>query len=454
MSERILLIDDDESLLRVTEYNLANGGFEVITAGTGQSGLALFHERQPDLVITDVKLGDMNGIELMAAIKEKAKEVPVIVITAFGSIELAVQAMQEGAFTFITKPYDREVLRHSCRKALDVKALRTQKELLKEEVDRLTGTKGMETANPAMAEVLEIAIKAASSKASILISGESGTGKEVLARLIHRHSLRTDGPMVSVNCAALPPTLIESELFGHIKGAFTGAVTNRKGRFQAADKGTLFLDEIGELQIDLQAKLLRALQEKEVEPVGSDRIEQVDVRLITATNKNLKKAIVEGEFREDLFYRLGVIDLYLPPLRERKEDIGVLAKHFLSQMMSPPDLELTGEAVTAMQEYSWPGNIRELQNVIERAVILRKGSSITAKDLNLKQESTSKETSYTIPKDGVDLVEIEKKYITEALKISEGNMSEAARLLNIPRHVLVYRLEKYGISKDPFIKTR
>ncbi len=450
MTEKILLIDDDESLLRVTEYNLVSGGFEVLTAGFGKSGLALFEEMHPDLVITDVKLGDMNGIDLLVAIKEREEDVPVIVITAFGSIELAVQAMQLGAFTFITKPFDREVLRQSCKKALEVKALQSQKELLIEEVDRLTGTKGMETANPAMAELLDIALKAASSEASILISGESGTGKEVLARLIHRNSLRSDGSMISVNCAALPATLIESELFGHVKGAFTGAVANRKGRFQAADGGTLFLDEIGELQIDLQAKLLRTLQEKEVEPVGSDRVEKVDVRLITATNKDLKMAIGEGDFREDLFYRLGVIDLFLPPLRERKEDVEDLAKHFLRQVQAPPDVELAKESLATMQNYSWPGNIRELQNVIERAVILRKSNSITVEDLNLGRRQVA-DPVFRIPPEGVDLVEIEKNYICEALKISKGNMSEAARLLSIPRYVLVYRLEKYGISKATFV---
>ncbi len=452
MAETILLIDDDESLLRVTEYNLASGGFEVVTANSGAKGLTLFRERQPDLVITDVKLGDMNGIELLTVVKKQAVDVPVIVITAFGSIELAVQAMQQGAFNFVTKPFDREVLRQSCRKALEVKALHSQKELLKEEVDRLTGTTGMETANSAMAEILDMSLRAASSEASILISGESGTGKEVLARLIHQHSLRFNGPMVSVNCAALPATLIESELFGHVKGAFTGAVANRKGRFQAADRGTLFLDEIGELQIDLQAKILRSLQEKEVEPVGSDRVEKVDVRLIAATNKDLKKAIADGEFREDLYYRLGVIDLFLPPLRARTEDIETLARHFLRQLNAPADVDFSPAALTALHAYSWPGNIRELQNVIERSVILRKGSLIDADDLNLQGTQRHEHQGFNIPPEGVDLAEIEKAYITAALKMSAGNMAEAARLLKIQRHVLIYRLEKYNIPKHSLPK--
>lgn len=447
--DKILLVDDDKSLQRVTEYNLESAGFQVITADSAEGGLALFHRYRPELVITDVKLGGMNGIEFLLAIKEVDSETPVIVITAFGSIELAVQAMQNGAFNFLTKPFDREVLRQTCKKALDVKALQNQKSLLEQEIDRLTGTVGMETANSAMAELLDKSMKAASSDASILITGETGTGKDVLARLIHRNSFRVAGPLVCVNCAALPPTLIESELFGHVKGAFTGAITTRKGRFQAADRGTLFLDEIGELQFGLQAKLLRVLQEKEVEPVGSEGVEKVDVRLITATNKDLKKAIADNNFREDLFYRLGVIELYLPPLRERKEDLPGLTSHFLKQIQAPESVEFSEEALALLHNYSWPGNIRELQNVIERSVILRKGDTIGARELNLvAQDNSGQPAGVDLPTEGVDLVEIEKTYIRAALKKSGGNMSEAARLLSIPRHVLVYRLEKYNISKS------
>jgi two-component system NtrC family response regulator len=265
MSDTILLIDDDDSLRRVTEYNLLEAGFDIITSASGREGIELFKKNEPDLVITDVKLGDMDGLEVLGAIKRVAPETPVIVITAFGSIEMAVKAMHEGAFNFITKPFDRETLRLSCIKALELTSLRSQKQQLAEEVDRLTGTSGMETANSAMAELLETALKVASSEATVLVTGESGTGKEVLARLVHQHSPRKDGPMVAVNCTAIPDTLIESELFGHVKGAFTGAIANRKGRFQAATQGTLFLDEIGELKTDMQAKLLRAIQEREVE---------------------------------------------------------------------------------------------------------------------------------------------------------------------------------------------
>jgi len=333
VSDVILLIDDDENLRKVTEYNLNSAGYKVISAGSGKEGVETFLDISPELVITDVKLGDMNGLELLGIIKDKSPDTPIIVITAFGTIEMAVDAMRHGAFNFITKPFDRDTLRLSCKKALELKTLRSQKRLLSDEVNRLTGTEGMETANSAMRDLLSKARKVANSEATVLITGESGTGKEVLARLIHQHSPRENGPMVAVNCASIPPTLIESELFGHIKGAFTGAVSNRIGRFQSAGGGTLFLDEIAELKIDLQVKLLRVIQEREVEPVGSERREKIDIRIIAATNKDLQEAVAKGEFREDLFYRLSVIPLYIPPLRERKEDIPALVKHFMKNMM-------------------------------------------------------------------------------------------------------------------------
>ena len=446
MTDTILLIDDDKSLLRVTEYNLTEGGFHVLSAASGLEGLAIFNDRAVDLVVTDVQLGDMNGLELLATIKKESPSTPVIVITAFGSIKIAVKAMRCGAFNFLTKPFDREALRQSCRNGLQMKMLQDHKELLVEEVNRLTGTLGMETVNSAMADLLETAVKAASSKATIMISGESGTGKELLARLIHQHSPRSGGAMVSVNCAALPATLIESELFGHVKGAFTGAVASRKGRFQVADRGTLFLDEIGEMPVELQAKILRVVQENEVEPVGSDQVEKVDVRLITATNKNLLKAVEDGEFREDLYYRLCVIPLDLPPLRERREDIPALAEHFMKKLALPAEVTIEADAIELMMAYSWPGNIREMQNVIERSVILRSSDKIQASDLNLRELGGDGSVPIRLPKEGIDLVEVEKQLIVQALAMADNNQSEAARLLSIPRHVLLYRLEKYNLK--------
>jgi len=447
MADCILLIDDDESLRRVTEYNLSQAGFDVITAGSGQEGLKLFSTHDPNLVITDVKLGDMDGLEVLAAIKRESPDTPVIVITAFGSIEMAVKAMHEGAFNFITKPFDRDTLRLSCSKALELSSLRSQKQQLADEVDRLTGTSGMETANSAMAELLQTALKVASSEATVLVTGESGTGKEVLARLVHQHSPRKDGPMVAVNCTAIPDTLIESELFGHVKGAFTGAIGNRKGRFQAAAQGTLFLDEIGELKMDMQAKLLRAIQEREVEPVGSDRTEKIDVRIIAATNKDLREEVEKERFREDLYYRLSVIPLHLPPLRERREDIPALGNHFLKKLGAPRGVRFSDRAMTLMKEYDWPGNIRELQNSVERCLILRKGNIIEPEDINLPTARKSEELEIPeIPMDGLSLEDFEKGLILKALEKSKGNRSQAARLLKIPRHVLIYRLEKFGIA--------
>ncbi|NTV15085.1 MAG: sigma-54-dependent Fis family transcriptional regulator [Desulfobulbaceae bacterium] len=449
MSGRILLIDDDDSLRRVTEYNLSASGFEVITAASGQEGLALFATHSPDLVVTDVELGDANGLELLAAIKQQAPETPVIVITAYGTIDLAVRAMGQGAFNFITKPFDRETLRLSCRKALEMTELRSRNRALVEEVNRLAGVEGMETANPVMAALLDTALRVAESEASVLISGESGTGKELLARLIHRRSPRREAPLVAVNCAAIPDTLIESELFGHVKGAFTGAVANRKGRFQSARGGTLFLDEIGELKLDMQAKLLRALQEKEVQPVGSDRTEKVDARIIAATNRDLKEETGAGRFREDLYYRLGVIPLHLPPLRERPEDIAALANHFLRKQGAPAGVRFSPAALAVLNSYPWPGNIRELQNAVERACILRRGEEIGGSELGLPGPAgpagDGEGLGLEIPPEGISLEAVEKELIRKALARSGGNRSEAARLLRIPRHVLIYRLEKFAM---------
>lgn len=440
------MIDDDASLRRVTEYNLSSSGFSVITAESGEKGLAKFKKHSPDLVVTDVKLEDMSGLDLLEEIKKVSPDTPVIIITAFGSIEMAVQAMHRGAFNFITKPFDRNTLILSCKKALELKGLRTKNILLSKEVNRLTGTEGIVSASSAMSELLETVSRAANSEATVLITGESGTGKEVLARLVHQNSPRSNGPMVAVNCAAIPEGLIESELFGHIKGAFTGAVKNRKGHFQTANKGTLFLDEIGELKTDIQVKMLRAIQEREVQPVGSDKSETIDIKIIAATNLDLKDRMTQGKFREDLYYRLSVIPLFIPPLRERIEDIPALVKHFLRKFDAPSDVSFSPEAMKILMSYQWPGNIREMQNTIERCIILRKRAVIEARDLNLiSPEKVTSIFEPHIPDQGIGLEDIEKAFIQKALKKADNNRSEAARLLKIPRHVLLYRIEKYGL---------
>ena len=448
MNERILLIDDDDSLRRVTAHNLERAGFAVRSAASGREGLKLFAGGGFELVITDVKLGDLDGLAVLAAVKEQAPETPVLVITAFGSIDLAVRAMQQGAFTFITKPFDREALRLACRKALEVRSLKARNRELAAEVERLTGAEGMETANPAMSELLAVALRAADSEATVLITGESGTGKEVLARLLHRHSPRRQEPIVAVNCAAIPPTLIESELFGHLRGAFTGAVADRKGRFQSASGGTLFLDEIAELPLEMQAKLLRVVQEREVEPVGSERGEKIDVRLVAATNRDIRAEVAAGRFREDLYYRLGVIPLHLPPLRERREDIPALVRHFLVRIGAPPEVSFTPAALTRLAAYPWPGNIRELCNLVERAVILRRRPEIGPDELQLPTQTAPTGSGFLpeLPPEGLSLEEVEKELIRKALCQSNGNRSQAARLLRMPRHVLIYRLEKFGLT--------
>ncbi len=446
MSDTILLIDDDPGLRRVTQYNLTAKGFNVVTAASGAQGLEYFETTAPDLVVTDVKLGDMNGLDILAKIKKDAPDIPVIIMTAFGSIEMAVKAMNKGAFNFITKPFDRETLILSCKKALELKRLRSKTKLLAKEINRLTGTKGIVSASSAMKELLETASRAANSEATVLITGESGTGKEVLARLIHQNSPRRNGPMVAVNCAAIPAGLLESELFGHVKGSFTGAIKDRKGHFQIASGGTLFLDEIGELATDIQVKLLRAIQEKEIQPVGAERTKNVDIRIVAATNLDLQKSIVEGSFREDLYYRLSVIPLFIPPLRERIEDIPALVKHFLKKFDAPQDVVFSKKAQDVLKRYKWPGNIREMQNIVERCIILRKKKVIEPEDLHLLvHESSSKAFTPVIPDEGIALEDIEKSYIIKALEKAGQNRSEAARLLKIPRHVLLYRLEKYKI---------
>ncbi len=446
MNQTILLIDDDPSLRRVTEYNLSSRGFSVLAANSGLQGLEFFKKHDPDLVVSDVKLGDLNGLDLLETIKQESADTPVIIMTAFGSIEMAVQAMHKGAFNFITKPFDRDTLILSCEKALELKGLRSQARLLTHEVNRLTGTQGIVSASSAMKELLETASRAANSEATVLISGESGTGKEVLARLIHQNSPRHKGPMVAVNCAAIPATLLESELFGHVKGAFTGAVKDRKGHFMTASRGSLFLDEIGELAVDVQVKLLRAIQERQIQPVGSEKTITLDIRIIAATNLDLTERITKGEFRDDLYYRLSVIPLFIPPLRERTEDIPALVSHFLKKFDAPADVRFSPQALGLMRTYNWPGNIREMQNIVERCIILRKAPLIQPEDLNLPgMEPKVSVLTPVIPDEGISLEEIEKAYVIKALEKAGQNRSEAARLLKIPRHVLLYRLEKYKL---------
>jgi len=450
MQATVLLIDDDDSLRRVTVHNLETGGFKVSGAASGRQGLEIFAANRPDVVITDVRLGDMDGLDLLARIKEESPDTPVIVITAFGSIDMAVEAMRRGAFNFLAKPFDREALRAACRKALEVSTLKARSRQLDEEIQRLTGSVDIVTATPAMEEVLNTAARVAASEATVLITGESGTGKEVLARYIHQRSDRSDGPLVAVNCAAIPVGLIESELFGHLKGAFTGAVKDRRGRFQLARHGTLFLDEIGELEPSTQAKLLRAVQEREVEPVGGEIPEPVDVRILCATNRDIQAMIADGSFREDLYYRLAVVVLHLPPLRRRKADIPLLVENFLRKFGAPAGVGFTDAAMDRLREHDWPGNIRELQNVVERALILRRGELIDVGDLAVDLPGAPSEGFILpdIPDSGISLESVERELVVKALAKAGGNRAAAARLLGVERHILLYRMEKFGLKGD------
>lgn len=449
MTGTLLLIDDDESLLAVTSHNLSTGGFSVLEARSGEEGLALFEKEQPDMVVTDVKLSGMGGLAVLAAVKETNPEIPVIVITAHGSIELAVEAMKHGAFTFITKPFSRDALRLSCRKALEMGALQRTNRQLTDEIETMRGKGTPLVASPVMEQLVSTARRVARSEAPVLITGESGTGKEVVARLIHRESSRAGGPLITVNCAAIPENLVESELFGHVKGAFTGAVSDQPGKFRAAEGGTLFLDEIGDLPLGVQAKLLRAIQEKEVEPVGSQKVIPCDIRLLSATHRDLAEAISKGVFREDLFYRIGVVPLHIPALRDRPDEILPLANHFLATfaLRDGRTLAFSKSAAQGLAVHAWPGNIRELRNVVERCAILAVDEVIDAPDLALAgPPSESSAGAFRLPKEGLSLPDLEQDLIRQALVRSGGNRSQAARLLGVPRHVLIYRLEKYGMT--------
>ena len=445
----ILLIDDDDSLRRVMEFSLAEAGYSVKAAASGEEGLRLLDAGSFDAVITDITMPGMDGMQVLARVRERDEAVPVIVITAYGTIESAVEAMRQGAFDYITKPFNRDELRITLDKALKMRRLERQNAELRTAVnDRYRFDAIIGTSNR-IRDVLEMAGRVAASDASVLITGESGTGKELLAKGIHYNGGRSDGPFVAINCAAIPENLIESELFGHAKGAFTGAVRDHEGKFELAGGGTLFLDEIGDLRVDLQAKILRALQERQVDRVGGRHPVPVDVRIIAATNRDIERAVREGSYREDLYYRLSVVTLHIPPLRERREDVPLLAGHFLKKFNPSDAVRLDQDALSLLTDYGWPGNVRELENVVQRASVLRRGDIITAEDLpdKLKNEKTSVESIIlNLPDEGIRLEELEKNLIIKALEKHNNNQTRAAEYLGITRPTLIYRLEKYGIK--------
>lgn len=446
---KILIIDDDTSLRRVLEYNLQEAGYMALTAADGETGLTLFDEQQPDLVITDLKMPGMSGFQVLAAVKERAPLTPVIVITAFGAVATAVEAMKLGAYDYITKPFNRDELRLVLKKALEMRGLSEENRRLKEELTERVDFRNIIGISREMEQVFHIVRKVADTEATVLITGESGTGKELVARAIHSLSSRRVARFVTINCAAIPRDLLESELFGHVRGAFTGAVRDKPGKFQMADGGTLFLDEVGELPVELQPKLLRALQERVVDPVGGDNPRKLDVRVLAATNSDLEKAIVAGSFREDLYYRLAVIPIHLPPLRERKEDVTLLVRHFLVKH-GGQQVKFAPETIEAMQRYPWPGNVRELENTVERLLIMRGSDIIEAADLPDKIRGGKAATGVIInlPPEGYSLEQLEMEIVTLALERNDWNQAAAARFLRIPRHTLIYRMEKYQITQE------
>lgn len=447
MTQKILVIDDDESLRRVLEYTLQEEGYEVFTAASGEEGLELFEERQPALVITDMKMPGLNGFQVLKEVKERSAETLVIIVTAFGEVDAAVKAMKLGAYDFITKPLSRDELKLTVKKALQLLGLSEENRQLREKLAGRDDLKNLVGMSPKMERLFASVRKVADTEATVLITGESGTGKELVARAIHTLSSRKSAPFIAINCAAIPRDLLESELFGHTKGAFTGAVKDRVGKFQLADRGTLFLDEVGDLPIELQPKLLRALQERIVEPLGGGKAQKIDVRVVAATNQDLEGAIADGSFREDLYYRLSVIPIHLPPLRERKEDIPLLVRHFINKL-GQANVTFTKGTLDALAMYSWPGNVRELENAIERLLIMRRGDEIGQDDLPgkiLDERTNKKRMIFVLPDEGYPLEQLEKEVVEESLTRNNWNQTAAARFLGIPRHVLVYRMEKYGI---------
>jgi two-component system response regulator HydG len=444
---RLLFVDDDAAMIAMVSRGLARHGFDVATATSGDAAFAYLAEHDVDAVITDLRMGGMSGIELAERVTANYAAVPVIVITAFGSMETAIAAIRAGAYDFVPKPVELDVLALAADRAVRHRTLTDEVVRLRQRV--ATGRGGaLIGESAAMREVFDLIDRVAETDASVLITGESGTGKELVAREIHRRSKRANARLVSVNCAAMPEALLESELFGHAKGAFTDAKTSRDGLFLGANGGSLFLDEIGEMPLALQPKLLRALQERKVRPVGSDAEVPFDVRLITATNRDLEAAIENRAFREDLYYRIHVVHLRLPPLRARGGDVLLLAQGFLADAATRFHKDVRGFSRAAAEKlvtYDWPGNVRELANAVEAAVALTRFSDLTVEDLPQKiRNYTAQSVSFGgDPSDVVPLEEVERRYILHAVKVCGGNQSMAAQLLHIDRKTLHRRLKAY-----------
>lgn len=445
---KILLVDDDENLNKVLTFQLNQMGFDVKTTNDGSSGLKLFKQGTFDIVITDLQLPGMTGMELLTSIRRLDKNVIILIITAYGTVENAIEASKLGADDYLTKPFGKETLRFVIEKAIQLRKLQAENIQLRGELFQKYDFSNLIGKSSVMDDVLKLTGRVAESDATVLIQGESGTGKELIARAIHYNSPRKDKPFVTVNCPSIPENLIESELFGHVRGAFTGALKDRKGKFQLADQGTIFLDEIADLKEDLQARLLRVLQEKEFERVGESIPIKVDVRVVAATNKKMEDLVQQGRFREDLYYRLNVVTIIIPPLRERKDDIPFLVDHFINKYGKDKNYKITDEALDLILQYDWPGNVRELENTIERAIVISREAIITTELLQPISKLVKQKVALPPEiEDSANLTfeEIERRAILNALNKTKGNQTRAAKLLDIPRHVLIYRMKKLGI---------
>ena len=458
MKHNKLLVVDDEHLIRWSlEQNLKKQGYEIVTAGTGEDALRLVREEQPDLVLLDIQLPGISGIDVLEKIKEHDEDIIVIMVTANSGLENAVKAMRLGAYDYVSKPFNLEELSIVVRKALDSSDLKQEVVRLRTETKKY-GPPNIIGDSRHVKSLMDVLDKVARSEAStVLVQGESGTGKELVAKWIHYSSNRAEKPFIAINCAAVPATLLESELFGHEKGAFTDAKANKKGLFELADGGTVFLDEIGDMEMGMQAKLLRFLEDRSFRRIGGGRVFTVDVRIISATNKDLHKSIEERTFRNDLYYRLQVIPIMLPSLRERKEDIIPLANHFISLFNRDFNKKIQGIdnlAERLLTEYSWPGNIRELKNVIERAIILGNDDSLLLEHLPLEivaktsvPTEVTMTSSFRLPPEGIDIEEVERELIRQALEVTEWNQSKAAKKLNLGIDAFRYRMKKFGYLK-------
>jgi DNA-binding NtrC family response regulator len=448
MKKRILVVEDEDKLRRIVELQLLDAGYEVDKAAKAEEALPLID--RADLVLTDYKLPGMTGLEMLQIIRRQNTLVPVIIMTAFGTVENAVEAMKAGAADFLPKPFSLDHLTTVVNKALEVRNLRDENVRLKEELGKKYNWDNIVGRSPAMQQIFSSVMRVAASRATVLLAGESGVGKDLIARAIHFHSPRRDRPFVKINCTALPENLMESELFGYEKGAFTGANMSKAGKFEQADTGTVMLDEIGDVPGNIQVKLLRVLQEREVERLGSNKTLHIDVRVIAATNRDLRAALEDGTFREDLYYRLNVVPIEIPPLRERKEDIPYLVRFFVDKLARENGGHVRGitdAAIDKLMQYSWPGNVREIENVIERSIVMTTGDKLDADDIRLDMNlRTRPHAGEAGLPEGMSLDQYEQELIRNALKQANNNKSQAARILGLTRNSLRYRLTQMGIE--------